>query len=326
MGSVLKIKDEQGNWIDVPALVDSGEVIVDIGHTVMKESNLLAYDKHGKATQNIDDVYTGIFRFVILDSSDYLEQAMPCLLVQSKNVMKYKRTSATEYVVYQKILVGNGRLRYRKIENLTHYPAFEDYTIEPYDQLDEFGLDTQPLSARQGYVLNQNKAEKSEVIKVSKNLEDLCYWAEEELVNVKSNLSWKESLSNKVTAIDDNASNSSYPSAKAVKEYVANIIEECVQRIMNEASTVRRTTLFLFASEWQGSDGMYSQTVTIDNVTPYSKIDMQPTAEQLTIFHEKDVAFVVENDNGIITVYCIGQKPTNDYIFQATITEVKADE
>ena len=326
MGSVLKIKDSQGNWIDVPALVNEGEVIIDIGHEITRKNQILAYDKHGAPAQNIDDVYTGIFRFVEAESNAYVEQAMPCLLVQNKNVVKNKENSSVDYRVYQMLLMGNGRSQYREITNLSHYPVFTDYTIEPYDDLDEFGTYNQPLSARQGYVLNQNKADKSEVIKVSKNIEDLRYWAEEELVGVKSDLSRKESITNKVAAIDDNASNSSYPNVKAVKDYVANMIEECIQRIMNEASTIRTTALALYASEWQGSDGVYSQTVTLGNVTPYSKIDLQPTAEQLHIFHEKDIAFVTENDNGLITVYCIGQKPANDYIMQATITEVKVDE
>ena len=45
-------------------------------------------------------------------------------------------------------------------------------------------------------------------------------------------------------------------------------------------------------------------------------------SEDLTIFHEKDLAFVTENENGTITVYAIGQKPENDYTIQVTLTEV----
>ena len=57
--------------------------------------------------------------------------------------------------------------------------------------------------------------------------------------------------------------------------------------------------------------------------TENSKIDINPTVEQLNIFHEKDITFVVANNRGIITVYCIGQKPANDYTIQVSITEVK---
>ena len=39
-------------------------------------------------------------------------------------------------------------------------------------------------------------------------------------------------------------------------------------------------------------------------------------------FYEKDITFVTENEGGVVTVYVIGQKPTNDYTIQVTITEV----
>lgn len=68
----------------------------------------------------------------------------------------------------------------------------------------------------------------------------------------------------------------------------------------------------------------YGQAVTIQNaeITPNSKIDLQLTPDQLVVFYEKDLAFVTENDNGVVTIYCIGQIPQNDYTIQAIITEV----
>lgn len=57
-------------------------------------------------------------------------------------------------------------------------------------------------------------------------------------------------------------------------------------------------------------------------ITPYSKVDLQPSTNQLAIFHEKDLAFVAENEDGVVTVFCVGQQPTNDYTVQATVTEV----
>ena len=58
------------------------------------------------------------------------------------------------------------------------------------------------------------------------------------------------------------------------------------------------------------------------NITEYSKVDLQLTAEQIMVFYEKDLAFVAENEDGVITVYCIGQVPENDYVIQATVSEV----
>lgn len=91
-------------------------------------------------------------------------------------------------------------------------------------------------------------------------------------------------------------------------------------------SLVKTVTINLLASAWvEDSDKQYSQVVVIADITPYSKVDLQPTTEQLLIFYEKDIAFVTENDDGVVTVYCIGQKPTLDYAMQATITEVETD-
>lgn len=89
----------------------------------------------------------------------------------------------------------------------------------------------------------------------------------------------------------------------------------------------KKKTITLYASKWvKVSDNQYSQVVSVEYATPRSKIDLQPTPEQLAIFHEKDITFVTENDGGVITVYCIGQKPTADYNMQATITEVDINE
>lgn len=94
-----------------------------------------------------------------------------------------------------------------------------------------------------------------------------------------------------------------------------------------EKALVKTVTISLPSSAWvKDSENQYSQIVDIAGVTQYSKVDLQPTPEQLTIFHEKDVTFVTENDGGTVTVYCIGQKPLNDYVMQATITEVEKDE
>jgi hypothetical protein len=91
---------------------------------------------------------------------------------------------------------------------------------------------------------------------------------------------------------------------------------------MIESLCVRKVTITLLSSAWVVDGDRYAQIVSIPEATAYSKVDLQPSAEQLTIFHEKDIAFVTENVGGTITVYCIGQKPTNDYTIQATITEV----
>lgn len=78
----------------------------------------------------------------------------------------------------------------------------------------------------------------------------------------------------------------------------------------------------LRASAWKGSEGAYSQVVTLTGVTPHTKVDLQPTPGQVTVFLAKTLAFVAENTNGVVTVYSIGDKPTEDYTIQVTMTEV----
>lgn len=79
----------------------------------------------------------------------------------------------------------------------------------------------------------------------------------------------------------------------------------------------------LLASAWVGKDNLYSQRVNIAGVTKNSQVDLTPDVQQLAIFYNKDLSFVTENDGGVVTVYAIGQKPTNDYTIQVTITEVE---
>ena len=90
---------------------------------------------------------------------------------------------------------------------------------------------------------------------------------------------------------------------------------------------VRTVTINLLATDWiEVSENKYSQIISVSDATEYSKVDLQLTSEQLEIFYKKDITFVTENDNSVIRVYCIGQKPTNDYSMQATVTEVFIDE
>ncbi len=84
----------------------------------------------------------------------------------------------------------------------------------------------------------------------------------------------------------------------------------------------------LYADKWvQADNNRWYQVVTVENanITPNSKVDLQPSSEQLCVFHQKDLAFVAENEDGVVSVYCVGQVPTNDYTIQTTVTEVIAN-
>ena len=103
------------------------------------------------------------------------------------------------------------------------------------------------------------------------------------------------------------------PIWQTMMNYFASLITKPASKI---------TEVTLLASAWQGSNHLYSQVVAVDGVSPYSQVDLKPSAEQLTVFHEKDIAFATENDDGVVTVYVIGDKPLNDYTMQVSITEV----
>ena len=87
---------------------------------------------------------------------------------------------------------------------------------------------------------------------------------------------------------------------------------------------VKLTTITLYADSWKGATSPYSQVVAVEGVSVNSMVNLQPSVEQLEIFHDKDLAFVTENEEGVVTVFAIGEKPANDYTIQATIMEVNA--
>lgn len=109
----------------------------------------------------------------------------------------------------------------------------------------------------------------------------------------------------------------------AVKNGFQGTEAEWLESLKAEVPPVRVVNVTVLASAWQTeAESLHSQVITVSGVTPYSKVDLLPSVEQLAIFHNKDVTFVTENENGVVTVYAIGDKPTNDYTMQAQITEV----
>lgn len=97
-------------------------------------------------------------------------------------------------------------------------------------------------------------------------------------------------------------------------------ISELESKLSNPVATIGEVTLL--AANWTSNGNLHSQVVSIVGVTENSQVNLTPSVEQLVVFYEKDVAFVTENEDGVVTVYAIGQKPTNDYTIQVTITEV----
>lgn len=89
-----------------------------------------------------------------------------------------------------------------------------------------------------------------------------------------------------------------------------------------QQTSVKVASVNLLAANWEGESSPYAQEVVIDGITPYSQVDLKPDIAQLAEFHNKDLAFVTENDDGVVIVYALGDKPKNDYVMQVSITEV----
>jgi hypothetical protein len=103
-------------------------------------------------------------------------------------------------------------------------------------------------------------------------------------------------------------------------EYIADT-KAYIDRML--ATPVRLTQVQLPVSAWKGSGNLYSQVISVEGLTPYSRVDLLPSVEQMAVFYQKDITFVTENDGGVVTVYVIGQKPVTDYTIQANIVEVR---
>jgi hypothetical protein len=100
------------------------------------------------------------------------------------------------------------------------------------------------------------------------------------------------------------------------------VLKYMIANNIGTGSTATIGTVELLANKWTGSDNLYSQVISVEGVTENSQVDLTPSVEQLVAFYQKDLALVAENEDGVVTVYAIGQKPTNDYMMQVTITEV----
>ncbi len=84
----------------------------------------------------------------------------------------------------------------------------------------------------------------------------------------------------------------------------------------------RVATITLAANAWNGSETPYSQAVNVATVTASTKIDLQPTAQQIIALNNEDIALIAQNDSGAVTIYALGGKPSTDYAMQVLLTEV----
>lgn len=113
-----------------------------------------------------------------------------------------------------------------------------------------------------------------------------------------------------------------------------NDIQDAIIEIEKKLSETPTTTganariaeVAVFADKWEGETSPYRQIVTIPGVTIYTQVDVTPTAAQFELLRGKELAFVAENEGGVVTMKAIGQKPANDYVLQVTLHEVDITE
>lgn len=105
--------------------------------------------------------------------------------------------------------------------------------------------------------------------------------------------------------------------------------DEIVTQVLHQALP-RVITITLDVDQWaeigcetDPSLHYYGQTVTLDNITEHSRLDLQPSADMLAEFQKLNLVFVTENKNGVITVHSVGDTPLKSYTMQATIVETE---
>ena len=77
------------------------------------------------------------------------------------------------------------------------------------------------------------------------------------------------------------------------------------------------------SATWSGADPIFSQSVTVQNASTNSKIDLQPDETLLQAMIADGVtALWVENNNGVLTAKCLGAALSTAHTVQCTITEV----
>lgn len=99
---------------------------------------------------------------------------------------------------------------------------------------------------------------------------------------------------------------------------------DAVNTALTQKINAQITTVSVsLSTAWVGEASPYSQIITISGATATKKVDLQPTPEQLNALMENGTAGLqAVNNNGAITVYAFGEKPTEAMTIQATLTEV----
>ena len=86
---------------------------------------------------------------------------------------------------------------------------------------------------------------------------------------------------------------------------------------------IRKREVVLSASAWD-SKTIPTQTVSVEGIGVNDKIDIQPDGNVINqMLNDGVVAIYFGNENGVVTAYSVGAKPTADITVQVTLSEVR---
>lgn len=86
---------------------------------------------------------------------------------------------------------------------------------------------------------------------------------------------------------------------------------------------IRKREVVLSASAWDNKT-IPTQTVSIEGISENDKIDIQPDGNVINaMLNDGVVAIYFGNENGVVTAYSVGAKPTADITVQVTLSEVR---
>lgn len=189
------------------------------------------------------------------------------------------------------------------------------------DVLDTFKLDISNMAA---VVLSEAQADASNkvIVALAEAQADASNKAAIVLAESQADASNKAAV---VLAEAQNSIESEKERAQGAEEALGNRIEilETNGSVNNKGDKI--STISLLASNWTEATNIYSQVVTVAGATANSKVDICPAPEQLVELQSTGIALMAVNEDGVVTVYAINNKPTVDYAMQVTLTEVSEE-
>ena len=106
---------------------------------------------------------------------------------------------------------------------------------------------------------------------------------------------------------------------KVINNEIDNLKKQ-IEKI--DVSEPKLASITMFANAWTGTSSPYSQTVVIDGVYENSKIDLQPTLQVINILQNLGTSLMAVNDNCVVTVLAMGNKPNTDISTDILITDI----